>query len=87
MKYKILKDYIIQDYEDNKIIFDPDTSEVTILNNSAWIIFSSIRDKSVEDIIELLAQYYPSEKDEVLKNDVLETVDQLRELGLIFYDE
>lgn len=84
MKYKIHKEYIIQEYEDNKIILDPDTSEITILNDSAWIIFSNIVNaKEVEDIIKLFAQGYPDEEYEVIKGDVLETVDRLKELRLI----
>lgn len=82
---KIEKKFIIQDYEENKILFNEDNQDINILNKVAWEVFSLLNGKhSIEDISIILHKKYINQDLEMIKADVNEILLQFKEMG--FFD-
>ena len=68
---KIIKRFIVEDYEGSKILFNEDNQDINILNKVAWEVFSLLDgDHSIEDIFVILHNKYVDQNLEDIKSDV-----------------
>ena len=83
---KIIKRFIVEDYEGSKILFNEDNQDINILNKVAWEVFSLLDgDHSIEDIFVILHNKYVDQNLEDIKSDVNDILLKFESLG--FFDD
>ena len=83
-KPKKAEKLITREEDENVLIFDPDTGDIKLLNETAGLIWNSIDgNRSVKDIIQIVVKENPDEDEKVIKQDVLKFLEQIQELNFI----
>jgi len=83
-KPKKAEKLITREEDENLLIFDPDTGDIKLLNETAGLIWNSIDgNRSVKDIIQIVVKENPDEDEEVITQDVLKFLEQIQELNFI----
>ncbi len=74
---------ITKEEDESYLIFDPDTGAIKVLNETAALIWNNIGEKTVEDLVEIVAGENPDEKRDVIEKDVHKFLKELEELNFI----
>ncbi len=83
-KPKKAEKLITREEDENVLIFDPDTGDIKLLNETAGLIWNNIDgNRSVKDIIQVVVKENPDEDEKVIKQDVLKFLEQIQELNFI----
>ena len=83
-KPKKAEKLITREEDENLLIFDPDTGDIKLLNETAGLIWNKINgNRSVKDIIQVVVKENPDEDEKVITQDVLKFLEQIQELNFI----
>lgn len=66
------------------LIFDPNTGEIKVLNETAATIWNNVNgENSIQSIIDIVAQENPEEDKNTIKADVIKFIDELEKNSFI----
>ncbi len=70
--------------EESLLIFDSETGDIRVLNETAGLIWNSIDgNRSIKEIVEVVAKENPDEDEQAIEEDVLQFLEELQECKFI----